>query len=229
MENIPLWQHFIFASAATCGFAIFFNVHKKILIYDALIGGLGWIVYLFLYKSIDNPMLWGFISAIAVSIISEILARKIHQPAIIFITPGILPLIPGIGLYNTVNYIIQKEYINAATTGTRAIMISIGIALGILVSSSISKVFNLYKLKKAFTSNHALKYVDWVNFGKNRTNNLFILNRKEMNEQLNSLDIDLSLNKRKKVEKMERTCTEDFAVDFTDSSEPSNLCNKDNQ
>lgn len=216
MENIPMWLHFVFSSAATCGFAIFFNVNKRILLYDSIIGGIGWLIYLYLYYNIDNPMLWGFISAAAVSVISEALARKIRQPAIIFVTPGILPLIPGIGLYNTVHYIIQKEYINAATTGTRAIMIGIGIALGILVSSSIFKVFNLYKLKKAFTNKDAARYADWVNLGKNRTNNLFILNRKEMNKHLNSLDLDISQNDREKIEKMERTSTEDYVVDHYD-------------
>lgn len=216
MENIPMWLHFVFASAATCGFAIFFNVNKKILLYDSIIGGVGWLIYLYLYYNIDNPMLWGFISAASVSIISEALARKIKQPAIIFVTPGILPLIPGIGLYNTVHYIIQKKYLSAATTGTSAIMIGIGIALGILVSSSIFKVFNLYKLKKAFINKDAARYVDWVNLGKNRTNNLFILNRKEMNEHLNSLDLDISQNEKEKIEKMERTSTEDFVVDNYD-------------
>ena len=104
------------------------------------------------------------------------MARKLKQPAIIIVIPGILPLIPGIGLYNTIYNILQKNYIVAATTGTRSVIISIGIALGILVMASLSRVFNLYQLKKAITTNDKLKYVAWVNLGKNRTSSRYDIN-----------------------------------------------------
>lgn len=171
MANLPLWQHFIFSAVATCGFAIFFNIQKKMLVYCGLVGGIGWIVYFLLSQVYENPIIYSFISAATVSFFAEVLARRLKQAAIIIVIPGILPLIPGIGLYNTVYNIIQKKYVIAASSGTRAFIISIGIALGILVVASLSRFFNLYQLKKAFVNNDALKYVNWVNSGKNRTSN----------------------------------------------------------
>ena len=176
MADIPLWQHFFFSAIATCGFAVFFNIQKKFLIYDGIVGGIGWIVYYVLTFHHDNPIIYSFISAATVSLLGEILARKLKQPAIIIVIPGILPLIPGIGLYNTIYNILQKNYIVAATTGTRSVIISIGIALGILVMASLSRVFNLYQLKKAITTNDKLKYVAWVNLGKNRTSSRYDIN-----------------------------------------------------
>lgn len=225
--DVPLWQHFIFSAMATCGFAIFFNVRGKILFYDSIVGGIGWLIYVIASQYYENPMIFSFLAAGFVSLSAEYLARKLKQPAIIIVIPGILPLVPGLGLYNTVYYIIQKEYLQAATVCTRAFITSLGIALGILVMSSLSKVLNLYQLKKAFMKNDSFKYENWVNFGKNRTRNRFILDRKEMNESLNSLNIDVSSREREEMEKMERSRTEDFAVDLGLSNKNKEHCDCD--
>ena len=176
---------------ATCGFSIFFNAPKKLLLPSSVVGGVGWIIYLVMSVHFDNPLVYAFTAAIFIAVSSEIFARLLKQPAIVIIIPGILPLVPGISLYNTVLYTIQKKYELAASTGTRAIIISIGISLGILVVASLSRMFNIYKLKKAFSSNDSNKYISWVNIGKIRTNNTYVLNKSEMNDQLNSMNLEV--------------------------------------
>lgn len=175
---------------ATCGFSIFFNAPKKLLLPSSVVGGVGWIIYLVMSVHFDNPLVYAFTAAIFIAVSSEIFARLLKQPAIVIIIPGILPLVPGISLYNTVLYTIQKKYELAASTGTRAIIVSIGISLGILVVASLSRMFNIYKLKKAFSSNDSNKYISWVNMGKIRTNNTYVLNKAEMNDQLNSMNLE---------------------------------------
>ncbi len=188
--DIPIWEHFLFAAMATCGFSIFFNAPKKLLLPSSVVGGVGWIIYLVMSVHFDNPLVYAFTAAIFIAVSSEIFARLLKQPAIVIIIPGILPLVPGISLYNTVLYTIQKKYELAASTGTRAIIVSIGISLGILVVASLSRMFNIYKLKKAFSSNDSNKYISWVNIGKIRTNNTYVLNKAEMNDQLNSMNLE---------------------------------------
>ena len=173
-----------------CGFSIFFNAPKKLLLPSSVVGGVGWIIYLVMSVHFDNPLVYAFTAAIFIAVSSEIFARLLKQPAIVIIIPGILPLVPGISLYNTVLYTIQKKYELAASTGTRAIIVSIGISLGILVVASLSRMFNIYKLKKAFSSNDSNKYISWVNIGKIRTNNTYVLNKAEMNDQLNSMNLE---------------------------------------
>ena len=190
MMDIPIWEHFLFAAMATCGFSIFFNASKKLLLPSSVVGGVGWIIYLVMSVHFDNPLVYAFTAAIFIAVSSEIFARLLKQPAIVIIIPGILPLVPGISLYNTVLYTIQKKYELAASTGTRAIIVSIGISLGILVVASLSRMFNIYKLKKAFSSNDSNKYISWVNIGKIRTNNTYVLNKAEMNDQLNSMNLE---------------------------------------
>ena len=213
ITQVPLWQHFIFAGLATCGFAIFFNVQPKLLLWTAPIGALGWLVYVLGVFNYENPMIYSFTAAAVISLCSEILARRLKQPAILFVIPGILPLVPGVGLYQTVYSIMFKKYGLAATIGTKSVIVSIGIALGILVVASLSRVFNLYQLKKAFSRNDTARYVDWVNLGKNRTGNQFVLDRDELNEHLNSLNIDTDSYKKSDLDKMEKNSSQDVILD----------------
>ena len=191
----------------------FFNVQPKLLLWTAPIGALGWLVYVLGVFNYENPMIYSFTAAAVISLCSEILARRLKQPAILFVIPGILPLVPGVGLYQTVYSIMFKKYGLAATIGTKSVIVSIGIALGILVVASLSRVFNLYQLKKAFSRNDTTRYVDWVNLGKNRTGNQFILNRDELNEHLNSLNIDTESYKKSDLDKMEKNSSQDVILD----------------
>ena len=161
----------------------------------------------------ENPMIYSFTAAALISICSEVLARRLKQPAIIFVIPGILPLVPGVGLYQTVYAIMFKKYSIAATVGTKSVIVSIGIALGILIVASLSRVFNFYQLKRAFSRKDSARYVEWVNLGKNRTGNQFVLNRDELNEHLNSLNIDTESYKNSDLDKMEKNSSQDIILD----------------
>ena len=92
------------------------------------------------------------IASAVVSLFSEILARKLKYPAINFIIPGILPLVPGLGLYNTMYSLVQKDYALAVSTGTDTLFKSGGIAIGILIITSFTKTYYIIlkriKLKK---------------------------------------------------------------------------------
>ena len=68
-------------------------------------------------------------------------------------------------------------------------------------------------MKKAFTRNDTARYVDWVNLGKNRTGNQFVLDRDELNEHLNSLNIDTESYKKSDLDKMEKNSSQDVILD----------------
>ena len=90
-----------------------------------------------------------FVAALLVSYISEILARKLKQPAIIFIIPGIIPLVPGLGMYNTMLYLVQNDYNNAIAKGADVLFVGGAISLGILVITSLVKTLHIISIKKA--------------------------------------------------------------------------------
>ena len=133
MTDMPLYLHFIFSFIATVGFAVFFNA----LIPSGIVGAIGWSLFYYIVQISGNDILANFIAALLVSYMSEILARKLKQPAVVFIIPGIIPLVPGLGMYNTMLYLIQNDYLNAISKGSDVLFVGGAISLGILVVTSL--------------------------------------------------------------------------------------------
>lgn len=138
---MSLLENFFFSSLATIGFSIFFNSPKKSLFPAGIIGGIGWTVSIILFRFSGNAILANFFAAALISLLSEILARKMKYPAIIFVIPGMLPLIPGLGLYNTMLSLVEGNYSNAVSIGTNALFVSASIAMGILLITSLVKTY----------------------------------------------------------------------------------------
>lgn len=148
MTDMPIYMHFIYSTLSTIGFSIFFNAPIKSLIPAGVTGGIGWAIYYYLFRVSSNSIFANFIAASIVSLISEILARKLKHPAILFVIPGIIPLVPGLGMYNTMLYLVQNNYDLAISTGADVIFVACAIALGVLVITSLVRTLNLIKLRK---------------------------------------------------------------------------------
>ena len=147
MTLFNLLENFFFSFLATVGFSIFFNSPKKSLIPAGVIGGIGWTFSIILLKFYGNAILSNFLAAALISLISEILARKMKYPAIIFVIPGMLPLIPGLGLYNTMLYLVEGNYSSAISIGTKSLFVSASIATGILLITSLVKTYYIICFK----------------------------------------------------------------------------------
>lgn len=188
MSSMPLYLHFIFSFLSTIGFAIFLSAPKRSLYVSGLIGAVGWVLYVYLFKATNNPTLSNFVPATIIGIASEVCARKLKQPAIVFVIPGIIPLVPGLGMYNTMLYLVQENYELAASTGATALLVGGAISLGVLLVTSFVKTINTIKLNKAtFGFNHVITKKD-----SNYENNI-------MTED-SDLDIDLAIDKDKNVQ-----------------------------
>ena len=148
MTDIPLFAHFFFSLVATVGFGVFFNSPVQALAPAGITGGLGWCIYIVLMRLSSSAIFANFVAAIFVSWVSEYLARKMKHPAILFVIPGIIPLVPGIGLYNTMLYLVQGDYTLAISTGADTLFISGAISLGVLVITSLSRTLFLINLRK---------------------------------------------------------------------------------
>lgn len=152
MNLITLLENFFFSFLATVGFSIFFNSPIKSLLPSGIIGGIGWTVYIILFDFSGNAILANFFAALLISLLSEISARKMKYPAIIFVIPGMLPLIPGLGLYNTMLSLVEGNYTRAIAIGTDALFVSASIAMGVLLVTSLVKtyyivIFKIYSKK----------------------------------------------------------------------------------
>ncbi|MGL5694937.1 MAG: threonine/serine exporter family protein [Peptostreptococcaceae bacterium] len=148
MTDMPIYMHFLYATLATVGFSVFLNAPKSTLFPCGLTGGIGWAVFYYLVTLTSNDILANFIASLLVSLLSEILARKLKQPAIIFIIPGIIPLVPGLGMYNTMLYLVQNNFDLAISKGANVLFVGGAISLGLLVVTSLVKTFYIINNEK---------------------------------------------------------------------------------
>ena len=101
--------HFIGAFIAVITLSIIFCVPRKFLACSSITGALGWVLYLGLMNLGVQEMIAMFSAAFAVSVISQIFARFFKAPVIIFLVPGVLPLVPGVGVYRVVYYLLLEN------------------------------------------------------------------------------------------------------------------------
>lgn len=149
MTNMPVFIHFIYAFISTIGFAIFLKAPKSTLIPGGFVGGIGWAAYYFLMISTNNNIMSNFIAALLVSFGSEFFARKLKQPAIVFTIPGIILLVPGLGMYNTMLYLVQGNYTAAIEKGADVLFIASALAMGVLIVTALFKTIMIASQKKA--------------------------------------------------------------------------------
>jgi len=123
---------------ATLGFCILLHVPKKSIVVSSLVGGIAWAIF-------QLTMGFGsiaacFLAACAVGILSEILSRLLKQASTVFSIPGIMPLVPGSGMYYTMLKLINGNLDSAASLGAQTMFLAGAIALGLLVTSSIIRM-----------------------------------------------------------------------------------------
>lgn len=123
------------AFISTIGFAIFFHVRQTHLLICGTIGAIGWLIYLLLNGKYHSAVLASFIAALVVTALSYLLAKKRKTPITVFLVTGIIPLVPGLGLYRTMSYMLEEDYSTALDYATLTFEIAAVIAGAIVIIS----------------------------------------------------------------------------------------------
>lgn len=134
-----------YAFMACGGFCVVFNLkNPKIALTASLGGALGWLVYL-LSAGVGTDIMQNLLAAMAVAIFSEFMARIFKTPATVFLIIGILPLVPGGGIYYTMEYCIKGNTAMFLEKGLHTFAIAGAIAVGVSLVASIVRIINAYK------------------------------------------------------------------------------------
>lgn len=120
-----------------------FNIQKDHLILAAMGGSIGWAVYLCSNSFLANDIFCYFIAGLTISLYGEIMARVCKAPVTSFLTVAIIPLVPGGGMYYTMEHCIREEIQLFATTGLHTLAIAGAIALGIVTVSSLVRLWKI--------------------------------------------------------------------------------------
>ena len=144
----PLIAQCLFAFIGCIGFAVLFNVHGPGMVLCALGGALAWAVYLMALDISGSEITAYFWSALFSSLYSEIMARIRKYPAISYLVISIFPMIPGAGVYYTMNYAVQGQMDLFASKGMFTAAIAGIMAVGILLGSTAFRMYSDHKAKR---------------------------------------------------------------------------------
>lgn len=124
--------------AATVFFALLLEQPKNTLFHTALISSSGYIVYILMGRGGMDAF---FLSGLTVGVLCEITARLKKKTTTLYLVSGIIPLVPGLGLYRSVIFLAQKDYDNAIRTAVDTLggigAIALAITLSAMVFSNI--------------------------------------------------------------------------------------------
>lgn len=112
---------FIYCFIASWFFALIMNAPKKSLIYSSISASIGYIIYISC-SNFASTTLGLFAGTTFIAMMGEIFARKLKMPAPIFIFPALIPIVPGVGLYETMLALVQNDVSLALEIGTNTIL-----------------------------------------------------------------------------------------------------------
>ena len=135
------------AGVGTFGFGILFHIRGKKLLLATLAGVLGWAAYHGAGAFGLSEGLRYLVAAAAVTGYSEIFARVEKTPTTTFLAPGVIPLVPGGGLYYSMNYAMKEEWPLFAETALHTLELAAFIAIGIIVVTSIARILSAVWIK----------------------------------------------------------------------------------
>lgn len=140
------WTYFLpclWAALACAGFCIVLNVRSGVPI-CCMGGALGWLIYLLVGLTTENDLLCYFLAAMVISAYAELMARIRHYPVTCYLLISFFPLVPGAGIYYTMQYSLQGETDLFIETGLHTLGIAVCLALGVLLVSSAVRMFTAY-------------------------------------------------------------------------------------
>ena len=99
------------------GFAVLFSIKPKHVPFAALGGAIATLVYVLFDIAEANLFVSNFVATLVCVIYSNILARLLKTPSMVFITASIIPLVPGGLLFYAMSNLILGDSLAAKTYG----------------------------------------------------------------------------------------------------------------
>ena len=124
-----------------------FNIRGKMVFFASLGGALGWIAYE-LSAFFGNDLSQYFVATVVIALYAEIMARLHKVPVTVYLIAALIPLVPGSGIYYTMEHFIEGNIDEFLATFVHTIAIAGCLAFGILLVSSLVRLTNRMKLDK---------------------------------------------------------------------------------
>lgn len=139
---------FLISFVSTMLFSVIFNAPKRLLLASGFVGAMGWSIYKFTVDMNYGIVMAAFLGSFILAMMSHTMSRRYKRPVIIFIVPGIIPLVPGGAAYEATRLLVTNAYTPAVNQFLEVTLTSGAIAFGILCAEIFYYIYT--RLKHAY-------------------------------------------------------------------------------
>lgn len=125
---------------AVVAFCYILNTPRRHILFAGITGAVGWALYLILGSRGLGAGAATFASGCLISLCAQILARLLKTPVTVFVIPGILPLVPGAGMYHIVDSMLRQDGMTSYYVNQTLVAAGM-IAMSIIVMDSLFRLF----------------------------------------------------------------------------------------
>ena len=149
-ELVRIMLGVLSSAGGTLGFALIFKISKKHLAIAAFGGIFTYLTYELVTFFGANLLVTAFGSALFMALFSETCARIFRAPAIVFLFPCLIPIVPGSSLYYTMFNLIAQDQaaclLHLQSLGSTILGIAMGLSIATVTFGITIQIIN--KLKK---------------------------------------------------------------------------------
>lgn len=141
MERLLEFLPCVYAFVACAGFCVLFNIHGPGIFFCSLGGALGWLAYLLAKGPAGgNDMIQSLVASLVIAAYAEMMARIRKYPTTSYVLIACLPLVPGAGIYYTMEYAVAGETDLFLSSFLHTLGLAGSMALGILLVGSLVRL-----------------------------------------------------------------------------------------
>ena len=132
----------LWAYGACVAYCFLFNIRGRTQLFAALGGLLGWLTFR-LAAPLQNDIMQYFVATVLTAVYSESMARIAKKPATGFQIIALLPLVPGGGIFYTMEYCVIGNNSMFLSTGLHTLGIAGALAMGVLLVSTAVRMIHI--------------------------------------------------------------------------------------
>jgi uncharacterized membrane protein YjjP (DUF1212 family) len=136
-----VWQipiQVVAAGGAAACYALWYYIPRYAIITAGVGGALGWLAYLLLVRVGATPLVATAVAAFVVGLLSWWFARLQHAPGTLYVVPGILPLLPGVVIYQGMLDLAHNQSAAGLLELVHALFLGGALAAGVALSHSVA-------------------------------------------------------------------------------------------
>jgi uncharacterized membrane protein YjjP (DUF1212 family) len=134
----PLWAQFVGAALTSGLFALWAYADLVTIGLSAATGVLGWAGYTAMIHGGSSEVPANAVGALAAALVATLIVRRTNIPGFALVSAALLPLVPGLSLYNGLLETVGTSSAPADTVaGSSTLALAVSVALGIAAGASL--------------------------------------------------------------------------------------------